>query len=267
VYYAERRSREEPAFPHSVEVQIVSQLGVVGTALALTFLGAIAIAIARQLRNRSIGAVVAGAVLAGSTYWLAHASADWFWEIPGVTAPLFALLGMTCALGAGPSDRLRFGRPALIGSAAGLAIALVVVLAPWQSDRIVRTAMSEWQADPGLAYARLDRASQFDPLTSTPYSLAAQIAEATGDEQRALREWRLLVEREPDAWFYRLRLGAALSANGRPAEAITEVVRAHELNPLEPVLTDVLRMLRSGRTVAPEDLGVIFAEAGRRSFD
>jgi O-antigen ligase len=116
-YLRERHSTEQPLYPHSVVLRLFSQTGLVGAALALGFLGVALAAAAPALRRsggRSAGAA-AGAMVA---YWLLHGAFDWFWEIPGLTAPVLAALGIAAALGRPPVPAARRMRAALVASPA-----------------------------------------------------------------------------------------------------------------------------------------------------
>ena len=82
---------------HSVELEILSELGIPGLAL---FLVAIAGATIGAWHGRRLGgaeARLAACSLAVGAYWLGHASLDWFWAYAGVTAPVFCLLGSAAA--------------------------------------------------------------------------------------------------------------------------------------------------------------------------
>ena len=79
--------------------------GLVGLGAAVR--GAGGAAIGRHPRRRASGPSAAGlsaVALASGTYWLVHASVDWFWPYPAITAPVMALLGSACAPG-GPGAR------------------------------------------------------------------------------------------------------------------------------------------------------------------
>jgi tetratricopeptide (TPR) repeat protein len=103
-YLVKGHSEETPRYPHSVELRVLTQTGLVGALLALLGLGAALVAVARAgllrraRRADPLGASVAVAALAGFGYWLVHGSFDWFWEFAGLGAPAFALLGLACAL-------------------------------------------------------------------------------------------------------------------------------------------------------------------------
>ena len=96
-YVRDRRSDEEPLYPHSVEVQVLSQTGLVGVALFLGFLVSAVLAAARARHLDPFGRAVAVAGVTPFVYWLGHGSVDWLWELPGLGAP--ALAGLALAAG------------------------------------------------------------------------------------------------------------------------------------------------------------------------
>ena len=105
-YLRERRSNEEPLYPHSLQVQVLSQTGLVGAALFVGFLVAAFVAAARARHDpRTWGLAAVGIVVAG--YWLVHASGDWLWEIPGLGGPALAALGLGAGLARGEPRRRR----------------------------------------------------------------------------------------------------------------------------------------------------------------
>ena len=68
-YARERHRREEPLYPHSIELRLLSQTGLVGTGL---FVGFLAFAVAAALRSRRIDptrAALASAGLVSFSYW------------------------------------------------------------------------------------------------------------------------------------------------------------------------------------------------------
>jgi hypothetical protein len=72
---------------HSLPLQTLAELGLVGAALLLSFVGGLAV-VARAA-HRSAPGLAAGPI-AGAVAYLAHTPLDWDWEMPAVT--LFALL-------------------------------------------------------------------------------------------------------------------------------------------------------------------------------
>jgi O-antigen ligase len=80
---------------HSLELQTLAELGVVGAALLLSVFAGIARAARRSLRS-PLAPVVAGPIAALVTY-LAHSPLDWDWQMPAVTLIATALAGAVIA--------------------------------------------------------------------------------------------------------------------------------------------------------------------------
>ncbi len=80
---------------HSLELQTLAELGLVGALLlALSFGG---VALAARRAHRSTPALAAGPV-AGCVVWLAHSPLDWDWQMPAVTLIAVILAGGVLAL-------------------------------------------------------------------------------------------------------------------------------------------------------------------------
>jgi hypothetical protein len=152
LYFVERRTTEDIRQPHSIEVQTLAELGLVGMLFLLLFVGAVIAGLWRQSRRakelpeRRMVAVAAGGAFVA---WLAHTSVDWLHNIPGVTG--IAL----CAAAALVSPWAR--RPSRGPSARIAVVALVGVLAVVAADSVGR-----------LAYAEKDRIDARDSLQSDP---------------------------------------------------------------------------------------------------
>jgi O-antigen ligase len=96
---------------HSLELQTLAELGVVGAALLLTVLAGITRAAARSVRSATTRAATAttaataataataGPIAALVTY-LAHSPLDWDWQMPAVTLIATALAGAVIAAAA-----------------------------------------------------------------------------------------------------------------------------------------------------------------------
>jgi hypothetical protein len=91
-YARERRIGEKVRDAHSLALQTLSELGLVGMALLLGFLGAVVAAARRSIRGKgAIRPAEAAAVTAAFAVWLAHACVDWDWEMPALTGPAIVL--------------------------------------------------------------------------------------------------------------------------------------------------------------------------------
>jgi hypothetical protein len=79
---------------HSLELQTLAELGLVGLGLLLSFMAGIALAATRTLRSV---APPAGAIAALVAY-LAHSPLDWDWQMPAVTLVAIVLAGEVLAI-------------------------------------------------------------------------------------------------------------------------------------------------------------------------
>jgi tetratricopeptide (TPR) repeat protein len=254
-YLRERRPSGLPQVrdAHSVELENLAELGVPG--LVLFSFSVIGLG-AGALRAREFGPAAASlsvAVLAAATYWLVHASLDWFWPYPAVTAPVFALLGAACAPCLGVSvDAVRgLRRPqarrwGIAGAAALLAVSAVP---PFLSQRYVEAAYATWRSDISRAYDDLDRAHALNALSVDPLLAKGAIARANGDRGEALESFREAVDLRPEEWasYYFL---AQLHRKHSPRLARKELAAASNRNPHSPEIAALREKLESGPGVS-----------------
>ncbi len=264
-YLAERRSYEEPTYPHSLQVAVLSQLGIIGAVLLALFLGGVARATIPRKSDAPVAGAVAGAGFAGATYFFTHGSADWLWEIPGVTLPVFALLGMAASVRSSSASNgslgvRRLGRPAALASALVGVMAASSLLLPWLSIRDTKAAAAVWREDPAAAYARLDRARSLNPLAADPDLIAGLISARLEDQPRMQTYFTRSLQREPTNWYAWLELGLAESVAGRKAAALSAIREARRLNPLEAVVGEVERRVSEGERIQPSSLDALFLE-------
>jgi len=192
-YLRERESLEEPLYPHSLPVMVLSQTGVVGALLFGGFLGcALALPVIARRRRSHFGNAVAAAAVVTFGYWALHGSIDWFWEFPGLAAPAFAWLGLAGGLErpAAPTSRPPKGWTRRRATAAALVTLLLVTVVaslalPWLAAREVERAADAWRESPEDAYAILDRARALNPLSARADLVAGAIAMRVEDYDRA----------------------------------------------------------------------------------
>ena len=84
----ERDRVDKSGDAHSLYLETLAELGVVGFAFLMAFLGGMAAAVVR-LHRRSPGA--ATALAGGLAAWAVHVGLDWDWEMPAVTLPALML--------------------------------------------------------------------------------------------------------------------------------------------------------------------------------
>jgi hypothetical protein len=268
-YIAERRSGEESDHPHSLPVRILSQTGIVGAGLFVGFLGfALAAAVrARRFAGSPAGRAIAGMAIATFAYWFVHSSGDWFWAIPGLTAPALAWLAIAGRLDGNADSRRPSGgasvrMPSSLAAAAVAAlVALVAVasyLGPWGAARDIDEAANIWATDPQGAYDRLDRARNLNPLSEDADLLAGAIAGRLGDRGRMRDAYTNALERNPHSWYAQFELGALDAVEGNRSSAAARLTAAQRLNPSDPLIRKVLRGARSGDPVSLTAIDRIF---------
>src|SRR5919197_521330 len=220
-YLQERHSPDTPARAHSVELDVLSELGVVGFALLVLALVPPLVPVVTRMSARD---PTATAAFAGGAYWLTHASVDWIWTVPACGLPFFLLVG---AAGAG-GDRLPFWRRAAVPAAVVIAVVSVVAFVPpWLSARLTSRGQVRW-------------AKRLDPLSVDPYLEQAGRAASPRAAARALEE---AVRKEPRVVELRYDLGLAYARAREWRRARAELLEARRLDPREPTIQLALKRL------------------------
>ena len=215
---------------HSVEFEFLGELGVVGLGALLLTLAAVTVGALRSRRLGLPSAALSVCALTAGSYWLTHASVDWFWPFPALTAPVIALLGSACAPAMVTTRSTKRGRGRWLIVAGALVLALSVV-APYMSERYVNQSYEIWRSDPERAFDDLDRAASLNPLSEEPLLAEGAIARASGDRDRAIRAFERAAERRPAEWVSHYFL-AKLLAKQDPARSRRELGIAARQNPL-----------------------------------
>jgi hypothetical protein len=251
-YLQERHSSEEPIYPHSLAIDVVSQTGVVGTALFASFLALVVIVAVRIPvgRNREL----AGVLVAGASVLVLHGLVDWLWEMPVLGVLAAALLGAACGLAPRrpPGER----GPSRLGVVARSTAILVVGLAlaasfvfPWAAVRDVQNAAGLWRRNPDAALSLLHRAGTLNPLDDDADLVAGAIASRLHRYDLMRARFGDAVGRSPDDWYANLELGIAASLTGHRRQARSALTRARRLDPGEPIVRRVVRTFEAGHRI------------------
>ena len=245
-YYQQRRQEESVRQPHSLPLQILAELGLVGGLLALIATAGAAAAIVRN-RRTNVAAGVAGAGMAAS--WATQTSLDWLHNLPGITC--IALLGVVAASGAEPfaafSTRRR-RQLVLIGAAGLVALAAASLGRHYSADVYAERARDALPRDPAGALRASAASLELNPYAvETLYTRAAAYARLD-DYARARDALMRAAAREPlnfVPWALLGDLAARRQENGQARAAYRRAVR---LNPrdrqLRELVADPSRALR-----------------------
>jgi hypothetical protein len=227
---------------HSLYLEVLSELGVVGLVLLLASLVALCAGLLWRLRGPDRPA--AAAVLAATVGWAVHAGVDWDWELAAVTVWVFGLGGVALAR---TSPREPRPLPRLARVVAGLCC-LGLALAPyalWRSQEHLSDAVAAFRADdcPRAVDAALDSLSAVG-ARAEPWELIAYCNVRAGSGALAVDAARAAVARDPGDWEYSYALALVSAAAGEdPRDAAEEALR---LNPLQPEAQAAVKAFTTG---------------------
>ncbi|MEX2025482.1 MAG: O-antigen ligase family protein, partial [Thermoleophilaceae bacterium] len=243
-YYEHRRTDRNLSAPHSLVFGVLAEKGLVGAALLMAFLGAVAAATASRWRNAaSERRWVASGLLAAAAVGFGHAAVDWIWLVPGVMGLAFLLLGLgvaSLAPDGAPSVAPRGARRMRVAIAAGLVAAAVGVALLYVSDLELRSARVA-QASAGERGERARAAERLNPWSVDARYLQAGALEELGRRDAARRELHEALDLEPASFVTYALLGDLELRDGDGPSAARWYRRALALNPLDAGLRELAR--------------------------
>jgi hypothetical protein len=247
-YFAERRSTEDIRQPHSLELQVLSELGLAGGLALLLFAGGVLAAVGLTLRRARGDPAAAGlAVAAGGTFlvWLVHTSVDWLHLIPGLTGlALCAAAAVLGPLSAGRPPRTvpRWARPAALAAlAVVLAVGAVGVIRPVLALHARTQARADLRTDPRGALEHAQDAVSLEPEAIPSYRLEAAAQARLGRYGAARGALLEAIGRQPRDFVSWALLGDLAVRRGDLARARRYYGRAHGLNPRDVTLERLAR--------------------------
>lgn len=225
--------------PHSLPLQVLADLGIVGLLLAsVVAIGAVAAA-RRALRRVEPGDRGATRLLAiVSLGYGLHSLIDYDADFLAVTAPAAVALGALVAAADLPARPRSLGVPAAVAAVAVCAAAFGSLALPDLAARGVdRGYAALFEGDLETAARKARDARALNPLSREPIVLQSEIAAEAGDPEAAterLREAAELQPENPHAW---VALGLHLFASLDPPDlcgAYFAYNTAYTLDPLGP---------------------------------
>jgi O-antigen ligase len=223
-WYRHRRIRANVTDAHSLYLETLAELGLVGFAL-LAFVLAVPLVAAARVRGAPFVAGALGAYVA----FLAHAAVDWDWELPGVTlAGLFCGGLLVVAARADGRELVldrRWRTPVLGPVLALIAVSFVGLVGNRaQAAAVAAASRGDWQS----VSAQARKAAVWAPWSADALVLQANAADHAGQRDDALALLRRAVGKDANdlgAW-----LALASAASGRE-RAVAEA-RVDSLDPL-----------------------------------
>jgi hypothetical protein len=229
---------------HSLYLQTLGELGLVGFAFLVVFLGAGFVAGAARLRRSRERATIA-ALMATLAGFAVGAGIDWMWQLT-----IVALVGVVCvalltgAATAPPDGQAPRGAPArprrmLALRAAAIVACLGVItavgLALLTQARLDASESAASRGDSEAAISAADDARRLEPWATSPYLQLALLDEEAGD-LRSARSWlQDALDRDQRDWRIWLVSARLETKLGSIPEARRSLVRARQLNPRSPL--------------------------------
>jgi hypothetical protein len=239
---------------HSLYLETLGELGVIGLALVLALVGTGIVAGGlRAVRASGDTRVYGAATTAVFVAYCTAAGIDWVWELTAVSIVGFVSLGL--AVGPGTADpiplstvqtdgprhasRTWFG----LGVAAILLAWLVVIgqaIPLFAQREIEHSQAAVRRGDLGDALAAAKSARDIQPWAATPYLQLALVAEQAGAPTRA-RGWiDMAIARDRTDWRLWLASARIETRLGHVKEAERSLRRAVELNPRSPLFRGIV---------------------------
>ncbi|HEV2771098.1 MAG TPA: O-antigen ligase family protein [Solirubrobacteraceae bacterium] len=240
---------------HSLYVEMLAELGIVGLVLTGLAVGILLVGLLARARgpDRALGGALFGAALA----WALHAGIDWDWEMPAVTIWLFAAGGLALAaraeapesgaatMKAGAAQRgRRVGGRGLgrVLVALGCLMLAVVPARIFLSDGPLRESARAFErGDCAVAVERGLDAVEALASRPEPYAILGYCDVRLGVPLLGVQAMEKAIARDPRNWDYHYGLALVRGAAGldpRPAAR-----RALELNPRAGMAITAVRRL------------------------
>jgi UDP-GlcNAc:undecaprenyl-phosphate GlcNAc-1-phosphate transferase len=255
-YFRERTTSEDIRQPHSLELQALADLGLVG----LLLLGVAALAVAAGAVSRIRGATTVAlerpllvAALGSAVAWGVHASVDWPHLLPGVTAGALVAISALMRPPAGLPPRSHAPRwPLVRRTALVVGVSATLAIGGFSLSRQVlvdryRSAAEDALAD-GQPAEALEQAGR--ALRLAPDDLEALYARAAAharfnDPAAAKGALQEAIRHEPSNFVSYVLLGDLEVRLGRYAAAREAYRAARALNPRDPEIAQLAADPRS----------------------
>ena len=222
-WFEHRRSPRPARDAHSLYLETLAELGVVGAGLMLLVLAVPLLAGVRAQRLPLVPAAL-GAYVA----FLAHAGIHWDWEMPALTLAALACGAALLAAATPVEGAPRLGPwPRVLGVGAVLVASALAFAGVVGHAALTRGEAAARAGAPREAAEHARTAARWQPWSGEPWRLLGEAQLADGDAARARASFRKGLRRDPGSW----RLWADLSRASRGERRHLAAMRAERLNP------------------------------------
>jgi tetratricopeptide (TPR) repeat protein len=220
---------------HSLYLEVLGELGVLGLGLLLAAFAAGLVAAVRRLRDDGDDRMTVAAGAACLVAFAAGAAIDWVWQIPVVAIVGIGCLGLLAGgTGAGRTAEIGGrGRAAVAAVAVALALAEAVPLLATVELHASQRAFR--RGDLASARSDAETARRLQPWSASPYVQLALVDEDAADYAAARRHIAQAIRRSDEDWRLWLVSARLATRAGAIPAALASLDRARELNPRSPL--------------------------------
>jgi hypothetical protein len=225
---------------HSLYMEVLGELGVIGLLLIVL---ALAVPLAAAVRARRHPLVPFA--LAAYVALVVHAGVDWDWEMPVLIVPGLIIAASLLVWArredaAPPSDRARAGLLGVVGLA--MVFALITLVGNMSlAQALTAAGNGNWTASARDAR----RAHTWAPWSSEPYRLLGEAQLGAGDTKAAIASFNKALGKSPDDW--NVWFDMARATTGRPQQQA--LAHAARLNPLSPEIAELRREITAEKVI------------------
>lgn len=218
---------------HSLYMQTLGELGIVGLLILAAFLALVLVGGGRNVLRAGRRSELAAA-LAGCVAFCLTAVADWMWQIPVIAVAFLLLCSVLVSVDERVEDEKRAGLspPLRIAGALIALVAIAAISAPLASTDLLRQSEAEARAgDLSAALHDARSAQNAQPEAASPRLQEALVLESQGDLSAAATAAREATERESTNWRTWLVLSRIEAELGDAPAAVRSYRKARSLNP------------------------------------
>jgi hypothetical protein len=226
---------------HSLYLETLDELGLVGMLALLTFLVALLVGAARLVRepeNRVLGAIAVAALAAEAL----HSGVDWDWEMPVVVIPVLALAAAAGARRERGETRQLRRSVRLSACLCALALAAAPALLAVSQLDLDASVHAFDTGDCRAAISRAAAASSVMSMRPEPFEIIGYCDAYHGAPKLAIRAMRRAVSSDPNDWEFHFGLALATASAGEDPRP--QLRLAQRLDPLEPLIAQAVSAFR-----------------------
>lgn len=218
---------------HSLYLQTLGELGIVGLVLLAAFLLTIlAGGVRATLRAGPRVRPALAAAVAGCAAFCLTATVDWMWQVPVLPIVVLLLAAVLVTAGSPPGGEARLDFKLRLGFAAAALLAIVAIAIPFTSTGFLRdseAAAREGDLEAALSDAR--SAQNAEPGAASPRLQEALVLEQMGALAPAEAAALAATDRESTNWRTWLVLSRIQAQRGMVDAAVQSYREARSLNP------------------------------------